>query len=264
MGCFGYICPKCKTQIVGGCWGGGEECILIHVREGKELGRVVGHYGEYGNVLEDEDFRSCDNEGINGHSSICKSEMDLPTSVNFGRLRELPSGESFHTEYGFPYKTVLLSFIEHSGYKGLPENAIEYVDSMPENRTELASLEDRIEIYTEIVGDIEEKEVNEGSELDSFNRVLQASVAKFEKIVNNPLMDEDIQNAFYEWIRNLPISSKVDSGIIAYHKVCYDSLPDNSLENLEFSMSDPDQSWGNPRAEFGGTPSDDWEDEEED
>ena len=41
MGCFGYICPVCKTGIRGDCSVGGELCILIHKRHGKEIGRGI-------------------------------------------------------------------------------------------------------------------------------------------------------------------------------------------------------------------------------
>lgn len=80
MGCFGYICKGCGTQIVGDCFTGGENCLMIHVRKGKELGKVDGHYDEYGRVIEQEGlpeeqkFRG-DYDGINGHSEICDSEF---------------------------------------------------------------------------------------------------------------------------------------------------------------------------------------------
>lgn len=82
MGCFGYICKGCNTPINGNCWHGGENCVLIHVRNGKELGRVEGHYDEYGRVIEqkdmneDEKFRGNSN-GINGHSEICNSQFSF-------------------------------------------------------------------------------------------------------------------------------------------------------------------------------------------
>lgn len=80
MGCFGYICKGCGTPINGDCFNGGEKCVLIHVRKGKELGRVEGHYDEYGRVIEQkglpevDKFRG-DSDGINGHLEICSSEF---------------------------------------------------------------------------------------------------------------------------------------------------------------------------------------------
>jgi hypothetical protein len=82
MGCFGYICKGCDTQIVGKCFGGGELCILKHVRHGEVLGECTGHYNEYGTVIEENEetgFRS-EEGGINSHDEICKSEFDLKDS----------------------------------------------------------------------------------------------------------------------------------------------------------------------------------------
>ena len=56
MGCFGYICKGCGTSIRGDYFNGGEKTIMIHVRHGEELGRVEGHYDEYGRVIEQEGF----------------------------------------------------------------------------------------------------------------------------------------------------------------------------------------------------------------
>lgn len=51
MGCFSYICPVCKINIRTG-----EKCVLIHKRDGKEIGRTRGHYNGYGGVEEDVDI----------------------------------------------------------------------------------------------------------------------------------------------------------------------------------------------------------------
>jgi len=92
MGCFGYICKGCRTPINGDCFIGGEKCVLIHFRHGKEIGRVEGHYDEYGRVIEQEGWPETERyrgygDGINGHSAICDSEFSLTDS--FLRLREL-------------------------------------------------------------------------------------------------------------------------------------------------------------------------------
>jgi hypothetical protein len=92
MGCFGYICKGCGTHIAGDCFIGGEKCVLIHVRHGEEIGRVEGHYNEYGRVIEqeflpeDERYRG-DIKGPNGHDAICASEFEMEDS--YYRLRGL-------------------------------------------------------------------------------------------------------------------------------------------------------------------------------
>lgn len=87
MGCFGYMCSGCNEQIVGNTHKGGEHCVLIHKRHGVELGRTVGHYNEYGGVIEDALFRGDENNHPNSHSEICESEMMLADSHCFhGRM----------------------------------------------------------------------------------------------------------------------------------------------------------------------------------
>ena len=86
MGCFGYICKGCGTSIRGNCFTGGEKCVMIHVRHGEEMGRVEGHYDEYGRVIEQENLENEDlvfrgeGEGINSHHEICKSEFEFEDS----------------------------------------------------------------------------------------------------------------------------------------------------------------------------------------
>ena len=85
MGCFGYICPICKKSIRSG-----EKCVLIHKRNGIEIGRTEGHYDSYGGVEEDKVFRG--ETGPNSHREICDSEFGLSSSYRFGRMRILPDG----------------------------------------------------------------------------------------------------------------------------------------------------------------------------
>ena len=80
MGCFGYICKGCDTPINGNWFTGGEKCIMIHVRNNEEMGRVEGHYDEYGRGIENKDnpngFRVAYEGHINSHSEICNSEFE--------------------------------------------------------------------------------------------------------------------------------------------------------------------------------------------
>jgi len=85
MGCFGFVCKGCGTPINGDSTIGGEKCIMIHVRHGKEIGRIEGHYDEYGRVIEQENLPANEryrgfHEGLNGHSEICNSESCLDDS----------------------------------------------------------------------------------------------------------------------------------------------------------------------------------------
>lgn len=267
MGCFGYICPKCETQIVGDYSGGGEECILIHVREGKELGRTVGHYAEYGNVFEDKKFREDtrgskdeDKENMNSHSSICDSEMHLDSSMNFGGLRDLPNGQAINIREWYNVEELKIAFVEFGNYPNLPPNALNLVKAIPRTM-EVDMLEFSIEMAQEILdkGSDKEREAE-----------IKDSLAKDTKRLNeykaNPMIDlvntEDFKREMNRWAQTLPISKKATSGIIAYHKVCYDGLKSKKISDLKLSLHDPDQSWGNPRSKYGGTPHD-WDDDEE-
>ena len=86
MGCFGYMCKGCGTSIRGNCFDGGEKCVMIHVRHGIEIGRVEGHYDEYGRVIEEHDtsedvkFRGNSDINPNSHKEICSSEFEQKDS----------------------------------------------------------------------------------------------------------------------------------------------------------------------------------------
>ena len=83
MGCFSYICKGCGTSIRS-VDGQSEKCVMIHVRHGKELGRIMGHYNGYGGVEEEGDkpdrFRG--ESGKNSHKEIIHSEMELEDSYD--------------------------------------------------------------------------------------------------------------------------------------------------------------------------------------
>lgn len=86
MGCFGYICKGCGTPV-----NGNELCIMKHVRHSEVLGEVVGHYNEYGGVIEQEGrenaFRSEGDNDPNSHYEICQSEFSMNDSREDRELR---------------------------------------------------------------------------------------------------------------------------------------------------------------------------------
>lgn len=95
MGSFSYICQGCGTSIRNGFKGienfdtykGGEKCILIHIREGVELGRVEGRYDGYGSVVGENlltGFRNDDPTDINSCDEIHKSSYYYGSSSNSG------------------------------------------------------------------------------------------------------------------------------------------------------------------------------------
>lgn len=113
MGCFGYLCSICEKQIVGNMHTGGEHCVLIHKRHDAEIGRTVGHYNEYGSVIEDALFRSDENNHPNSHSEISDSEMRLTDSP--GQLRFL-DGQTFRKSIAKSFYTQEYAMYANEGF----------------------------------------------------------------------------------------------------------------------------------------------------
>ena len=71
---------------------------------GEEIGRITGHYNEYGGVIENEYYRGDGETYANGkpnknsHKEICESEMQLPDSNAFGRKFVLPDGRTYERD----------------------------------------------------------------------------------------------------------------------------------------------------------------------
>lgn len=234
MGCFGYICPVCKTSIRGNCSAGGEHCVLIHKRHGEEVGRVVGHYNEYGGVVENEYYRGDEHTYANGkpnknsHDEICDSEMRLLDSNAFGRKFILPDG----TIYDRDTYSVGIEYFE---------NMLQEFPTFSENFT--PELEKTVERFREIksmwFSRFRTKETLTPEEREQIDAYIKATMR----------MPEDLQAYFNNWIENLsPVIPQ--SGTVAVHKKCYDSLTPKQRKELPISKDDPDQSWGKVRKKY--------------
>ena len=190
MGCFGYICKKCGTPV-----NGNELCIMKHVRHSEVLGAVVGHYNEYGGVVEQEGqknaFRGEDNDDMNSHYEICKSEFDMNDSRDDEDIRM---------------------------YKEEPVSAHLY----------------QIIRGTEIL----EKSIDQPPD-ESLKAI---------KSLNSDEFKQKCLDEFGE----LPPLPKPEtwSGVVAWHKKCYDEATEEDRNDLKPSDSDPEQSWGEAREEF--------------
>lgn len=234
MGCFGYICPVCKTSIRGNCSTGGELCVLIHKRHGEEIGRVVGHYNEYGGVTEDEYYRGDEVMYANGkpnknsHNEICDSEMSLADSNAFGRKFILPDG----TIYDRDTYSVGIEYFE---------NMLREFPSFSENFTpEIEkTVADFREIKSMYFSRFRSKEILAPEEKEQIHAYIQATMR----------MPEDLQLYFNNWIESLPPVIP-QSGTVAVHKKCYDSLTPKERKALPISKDDPDQSWGKVRKKY--------------
>ena len=226
MGCFGYICKGCNTSIIGDCFDGGEKAILIHVRHGEELGRVEGHYDEYGRVIEqkgiDEEERFRGNgKGINSHTEICESELRLFDS--YGKV------------------------IEKRRFNG---KVITYENYLALKLREDAKLADiRKSKYYPHIGEHLQDVINE--RIESGNE----KTIRFARY-----MFEGADLMYHTNIWKLPDyeeflaleTPKLEnySGIVAWHSLCYESATEEEKADLTPSKSDPNQSWGEVRDKY--------------
>ena len=251
MGCFGFICKGCGTPINGNCFTGGEKCVMIHVRHGKEVGRVEGHYDEYGRVIEQEGmdeevkFRG-DGNGINSHMEICTSEFGLEDSyenivdkrkyngkvVDFRHYVRQKFYEDFEkVDYNFD-KLNYANFIrEHYALN-------EFFDKVSKKYSKW---------YYSYKNDVEMSN-------DNLRFMIQESM-KSEIWI---LIDEMLwvfwgrKGAFFRYEYDKLPMVKFDgySGIVAYHSVCYRKAMREGTFNLIPSLQDPHQSWGKIRKKY--------------
>jgi len=257
MGCFGYICPVCNTQIVGDCFNGGELCRLKHVREGKVVGWTVGHYDEYGGVKEHPRFRDDDRSFVDGkminvrghnpnnHDEICESEFGRADSFNFGHNRLLPNGNiidvsrnrmdsKYHLKDGEDVNGIIKAYIADN------------IDSEDEEiKKTVVLLSDIIDLATKSFDMLMAVDKDGEDFMETYHNVN----TKLDLKLWSDDYKEATEKLYYYMLNTLPIHYGT-SGIIAVHEKCYQSLTKTEQRKLKFSMSDPDQSWGEVREEF--------------
>lgn len=224
MGCFGYICKGCKTSIRGNCFTGGEKAVLIHVRHGEELGRVEGHYDEYGRVIEQKDFSEDErfrgnNDLINGHSEICESELRMSDSyIKVIKKRE--------------YNGRHLDFY---GYAGVIIGA-----EMNKNLDDVRKSNLYIYLEEEYKSDIEKAYLEKKPHIALAHFSLGLDRVKY---MPPHFMVED-------FIKLPPVKMDKYSGIVAWHSLCYSKASDMDKNDLTPSEHDPNQSWGKVRKKY--------------
>lgn len=221
MGCFGYICPICGTNIRGDYRTGGEKCIMIHKRHGQEVGRTEGHYDEYGRVIEDTTFRSDDGTHINSHEEICRSESWLSDSYRFGECRTLPNDK--RVRFGSDIQ-IIWQFTQTHTYDEL--------------RLHPAFIEivEKIDTMIQKIPDLY------GKNMDVLCSIL------YDSCEDTKEMHASLKT-IYEWADSLPVDIG-ESGIITVHSKCYQSLSNIQQDHLPFSKPDPNQSCGNIRKKY--------------
>lgn len=227
MGCFGYICPVCGKNIRAG-----ESCLLIHKRDGRELGRTTGHYDGYGGVEEDTQFRG--DEGINNHAEVCTSEFRLPSSFYFDYMRITPAGTIINAG---DIHAVVKAFLNEYQFEQLSANP----DFSAIINDELkSSCEKEAKFVAHLCGSSEMKGKEtfiQGLLYDKMMLKLEHEWQYLEKVI--------------AWADALPKWNGATSGVVAVHSVCCQEMNEEELDKLPFSLPDPDQGCGTPRKEFG-------------
>lgn len=223
MGCFSYVCPICKSSIRAG-----EMCILIHKRNGIEIGRTEGHYDSYGGVEEDKVFRG--EISPNSHEEICKSEFQMDSSFRFGRMRILSDGRLLDSD-------VISSFVK--------EYILAHTLDVITAEMKIPNAEEiKRKSFTEakLCFSMSSKPVS-GETIAMFaaHRLQEHLSLEIEK-------DRERVDIAHQWALSLPKWEGATSGIIAAHSLCYHSIKDP--QNLPFSDPDPYQGVGGARRKY--------------
>lgn len=225
MGCFGYICKGCGTPINGNCHTGGEKCIMIHVRHGKELGRTEGHYDEYGRVVEDKVFRNDDDNNINGHKEICKSEFHLE--------------DSYHQDMRL-YKKKRVTPMEYVKMRVQSElGTHNYCINTTSFLYDWVDYPRYLEIYKDY---LMRKQMDDTNGLIMFREMLKNFV------LTCIMQNKDAKAFFWREFNKLPtVEGSKFSGLVAWHSACYKKASAEERADLKPSELDPNQSWGKVR-----------------
>lgn len=232
MGCFSYICPLCNSNIRTG-----EKCLLIHKREGRELGRVVGHYNDYGGVEEDPDFRG--EHGPNSHVEVCVSEFGLPSSFNFGYMRISPKGKAMNISF---IRSVVTAFFDSHSFSQLAADPVF-------GRIVNKALKEKCNRDAEIILNAN----NISSACDDEGKKIRAKLSRqLMRDRARALLENDsaCRKKIIAWAEKLPKWAGAKSGIIAAHLRCVKNSADKSGSSLPFSLPDPEQGGGEARDEF--------------
>jgi hypothetical protein len=246
MGCFGYICRGCGKNIRGDCYIGGEKCVMIHIRNGVELGRVEGRYNEYGGVIEqsglpeDQRYRG-DGDGPNSHTEICKSEFDMPDSyLRTVEMRELDG--KFVNIATFARKEALKDIVE----AGYDPTKVSYYPDLLKAAKKWSTFDFLQESLNQLNQTIERPALTDADKKMKDSLILMSFPSLVEEVAQVEYIP-DIQKK-YEQLPHAQCDSW--SGTIAYHKICYDKAVRDHTVSTVPSESDPDQSWGKPRKKF--------------
>lgn len=253
MGCYGYICRECGTPIRGDCFSGGEKCVMIHVRHGKEVGRVEGHYDEYGRVIEQNDLPeeekfNGDNDGINGHREICESEFDLEDS--FEKVIDLRLYKGKKVSFSQYCLKKFQEDLESVKYNFEKLNYADFIKKCMQdpNKNFNAAL---IELYNKYKENYSKYVTLSDEGEKFFSEVFM--FAKLRIILEELLgLFYNKKNAYfrYQFERLETVKMSEYSGIVAYHSVCYRKAVKEGTFKLIPSELDPNQSWGTIRKKY--------------
>lgn len=220
---------------------------MIHVRRGEELGRVEGHYDEYGMVIEQEGmdeelkFRG-DGEGMNSHQEICDSEFRLEDS--YSKVSELKMYNGKRVTFERYCKEIISADIQKVNYDitSLPYYSLIKKEI---DKTDVPTLEEYIEKYQ--VFTTLNKEDKGSVLIEQYHLDFLAELI-IEVIMYKLYKSDNIFKRGFDSLRPVVLDSY--SGIVAYHKKCYNQAIKQGTFNLVPSEYDPNQSWGRVRKKY--------------
>lgn len=243
MGCYGYICKECGTSIRGNCYSGGENCVLIHVRHGKILGQVEGHYNEYGGVMEDEVFDK-ESDSINGHQGIMESTFNFSDSYQNVRNIRIINGKEMTLN-----KYINLKLMEDLKGVDFDIDKLPYLQRLDKYIKEANNYHSYD--YEKVKSRCEDYKHSENAkEKALYQMYIHITLLSIITDLYYLLCDDNdfYFNTVFESYPKCEL--KAYSGVVAYHKVCYNKAKKAGRLSLVPSDDDPNQSWGKVRKKY--------------
>lgn len=254
MGCYGYICRGCGSNIRGDYHDGGERAVMIHVRHGKELGRVEGHYDEYGGVVEQREMP--DTDPMKWEGDVSEELEDQYPNCHM---------QIHHSIFNCDDSYYQVS--QQRVYKGQNIDILRYCTKRVRDDLEELNYDvEKLPYLDELRANIEERDPNMSSLVDE---VLEESDGL--KALKDPNSVDALKKQFSidtlmmiildisrPWETSLSgdfsklpeVSLTEYSGVVAYHSLCYRRAMRQGTFSLIPSEHDPDQSLGYIRKKY--------------
>ena len=249
MGCFGYICKGCGTPIIGKSYdGGGESCVMYHVRHGEVKGSVEGHYNGYGGVWEQENLQDyeqfrgeCEPNG-NSHYDICQSEFEMEDSYEPLCSMRLYKGRKIRF-----VDFMIAEFLDDLRGVNYCISKLPYYHIYNRYISKKSTLYELHQKYLEHLNKY--RKCTDGRDLLHITNLEFTARLIFENLYH--IFAEMEDKYFMKKFNELPcIELKAYSGVVAYHSVCFRKAMRDGTFNLIPSIQDENQGCGTVRKKY--------------